>query len=461
MSRYKVSLLPAQRKFLELPEHLEHTQKDVACYQGGYGSGKTFCGALLGCILCLKYPGIIGLCGAYTFTLVRDTTLEMYKEHLDNLGEKYTYNEQKGILYFSNGSKILFRHFDDPDSLKSLSVGFIELEEMSEVPESTFAMLLGRLRQPVKPEWGDRFIYRIFGHTNPQGQKGWIYEYFKKNPRKNYRRIIAPTVENKYLPADFVDGLKEAYDDKYYAINVLGEDDDNINNLAVKGFNPDIQVVDTLTINNRYPLHLTCDFNVDPMCWYLCQDYGDMTYILYEFVVENTTTADVANLVIEVLGEKYRNFPLIINGDASGNNRTTKGIDFSYLKTELYRAGFNNIKLEVLKKNPAIEERMLCFNNWMQDSQGKHHIQIHPQCKWFIYNLENVEIKEGTSKPKIPSTGELKRNPKAKYLIHPIDAVGYLIYYYHRLKHESPWANYNSNQQGIDVFGGKYDKRLE
>lgn len=35
MPRYKVTLLPAQRKFLELPEHLKHTQKDIAVYQGG------------------------------------------------------------------------------------------------------------------------------------------------------------------------------------------------------------------------------------------------------------------------------------------------------------------------------------------------------------------------------------------------------------------------------------------
>jgi len=35
MPRYKVTLLPAQRKFLELPETLTHRQKDVAVYQGG------------------------------------------------------------------------------------------------------------------------------------------------------------------------------------------------------------------------------------------------------------------------------------------------------------------------------------------------------------------------------------------------------------------------------------------
>ena len=67
----KYNLLDAQRKFLEIPH--DYTL-DVAVYQGGYGSGKTFAGALLGILLALKYPKIKGLVGAQTYTLVRDTT---------------------------------------------------------------------------------------------------------------------------------------------------------------------------------------------------------------------------------------------------------------------------------------------------------------------------------------------------------------------------------------------------
>ena len=64
-------LLPTQKQFIEVPH--EHGL-DVALYQGGYGSGKTFCGAYLGIKLCMKFPGIRGLVGAQTFPLVRDTT---------------------------------------------------------------------------------------------------------------------------------------------------------------------------------------------------------------------------------------------------------------------------------------------------------------------------------------------------------------------------------------------------
>lgn len=410
-------------------------------------------------LIALKYPFSEGLVGASTYALLSQTTLPKYKEHLDNLGCPYIYNEKKQTLTLNNGSTILFKHFEDPEDLKSIDKHWCEIEEMSQISEDSFNMLLSRIRKAPRKEWGDRWIWQIFGHSNPQASKGWIYDRFKKNPLPNFRRIIAPTTENIHLPTDFVANLKATYSEDYFAINVLGKDDDSESLLACKGFNRDVQVDETIQINPKHPIHLTCDFNIDPMCWYICQDYGDTTYVLYEFVIENTDTTSAAHVVCDTL-KAYKGHQIIINGDSSGSARTTKGSDYHFLMRVLEEEGFYNNRLEILNKNPSIEWRMQQFNNWMQDSKGIHHIKIHPQCKYFIYNLENVEIQEGTSKPKIPSSGALRKDPKKKYLIHPIDAVSYLICYYHPTRYESPWANYNNKDVGTDIFGGKYDKRL-
>ena len=90
--------MEAQRKFIEIPHDFS---LDVALYQGGFGSGKTFAGSLLGILLCLKYPKILGLVGALTYPLIRDTTLVTYFEHLSKMGfrerKDYKFNktEQK------------------------------------------------------------------------------------------------------------------------------------------------------------------------------------------------------------------------------------------------------------------------------------------------------------------------------------------------------------------------------
>jgi len=461
MVQVEYNLNPAQVEFLELPTH--DNDIDVSLYQGGYGSGKTFSGSLLGIILCLKYPKITGLVGAQTLPLVRDTTLVSYKDHLDKMGlvAGTDYNELKAEskLVFANGSEILFRHLEDPTKIKSLNLGFVEIEEMSDVPQATFDMLLSRLRQSRRPEWGEGFKYRLFGHTNPEQTKGWIYRYFVENKPANYRRIIAPTVDNaKNLPRGFVESLKERYSAEYFNVNVMGQDSDYVTGLATKGFNRADNIRDDIKIDRKYPLHITCDFNTDPMCWYIAQHYNGNVYVLYELVENYTDTLHVARILAEMLKD-YKTHQIIINGDASGQARTTTGSNFEVLKKVLSDEGFTNFELEVLRKNPAINYRFNCFNNMMRDKDGKPHIFIHVQCKYLVYDIENLELEEGGSKPKKPSTGKIKSDSYAKYLTHPTDAVGSMVVLYYPIKEEIRLDEYVGTY--TDVFGNdKYEYKV-
>ena len=282
-------LLKSQREFLEIPH--DYTL-DVAVYQGGYGSGKTFSGSLLGILLALKFPGIRGLVGAQTYTLVRDTTLQTYFEHLDNFGFTegidYTWSATMQTLTFSNHSEILFRHFDEPNKLKSLNLGFVEIEEMSDIPYDTFKMLLSRMRQKIKPHWKG-FRYRIFGHTNPETQKGWVYQTFIENPPPNYRLISAPTTQNIYLPEGYCDELKKLYDEEYYNIFVLAKTGNYSSGLVVKDFTK--ENIKDITYQPEMDLYISCDFNVDPMCWVLAHKTEDKVFYFDEIAMENTTTA--------------------------------------------------------------------------------------------------------------------------------------------------------------------------
>ena len=272
----KYKLLKAQREFLEIPHNYT---LDVAVYQGGYGSGKTFAGSLLGILLSLKFPGIRGLVGAQTYTLVRDTTLQTYFEHLENMnfveGVDYEWSSSLQKISFRNGSEILFRHFDEPNKLKSLNLGFVEIEEMSDIPYDTFKMLVSRMRQKIKP-WWKHFTFRIFGHTNPEMQRGWVYKTFVENPAPNYRLISAPTTENIYLPEGFCDELKKLYDEQYYKIFVLAQNGEYNQGLVVKDFTDenirDIQYCQDMD------LHISCDFNVDPMAWVLAHKTEDKVF---------------------------------------------------------------------------------------------------------------------------------------------------------------------------------------
>lgn len=420
-------LLKAQREFLEIPHDYS---LDVAVYQGGYGSGKTFAGSLLGILLALKFPGIRGLVGAQTYTLVRDTTLQTYFEHLDYFGftegKDYDWSSSLQKLTFKNGSEILFRHFDEPNKLKSLNLGFVEIEEMSDIPYDTFKMLLGRMRQKVKKSWKD-FTYRIFGHTNPETCRGWVYKTFKENKSPNYRLISAPTTQNIYLPKGFCDELKKVYDEQYYNIFVLAQNGEYNNGLVIKDFSD--ENIKEITYQPEMDLHISCDFNVDPMCWVFAHKTDDKVFYFDEIAMENTTTAKACD-------EFYRRYPnhkgkIIVNGDASGDNRscTSEYTNYVIINKKLLQFGYD-VEIQIKAFNPPIKNRIMAFNSKVRSANGEVCLFVDKKCEKLLYNIYNLKYKEGSSKIDIPTYQQIKQSKELKFLSHPMDAASYLVDFY-------------------------------
>ncbi len=427
------TLLDKQKEFMEIPHNHE---LDVVIYQGGYGSGKTWCGALLGIMLARKYPGSRGLVGAKEYELVRKTTLVSYLEHLNALGYQegvhYKYNKVDKVIKFANGSEILFSQLDDPEKFKSLNLHWAEVEEASQVSDNTFKQLLGRLRNTYRANDWQNFKYRLFGHTNPQPNKGWIWKRFIEDKNPNYRLIIAPTTNNIYLPEHFVQELKNSFDEEYYKINVLGEFGDYNSGLVVKGFTE--KNIKKLKYCERLPIHLTCDFNVDPMMWCIAHKDEETVYFFDEIVVENTTTE-------ACFREFMRRYPnkeqeIIINGDASGDNRNTqsKFTNYAIMRKLLRDNGYTNFRFELRNYNPPILNRIAAFNARVKNADGMLHLFVDKRCKYLLENIHNLRYKPGTSIIDAPTIHQIKQDREKKFLMHIFDAASYLIEYYWRIK---------------------------
>ena len=418
---------------MEIP----HTNSlDVAIYQGGYGSGKTWCGSFLGLLLARKYPGSRGLVGAKEYELVRKTTLVSYLDHLDALGfvkgEDYTYNKVDKVITFTNGSEILFSALEDPEKFKSLNLHWAEIEEASQISDGSFKQLLGRLRNTYRGKTWQNFQYRLFGHTNPQPNKDWIWKRFVENKQENYRLILAPTTNNIYLPEHFVQSMKDSFDEEYYRINVLGEFGDYNSGLIVKGF------TDANLKNLKYcenlPIHLTCDFNVDPMCWAVAHKDDLNVYFFDEIVVENASTE-------QCFKEFMRRYPkkdaqIIINGDASGDNRSTQSeyTNYAIMRKLLKENGYTNFRFELRNYNPPILNRISAFNARVKNSKGEIHLFVDPnKCKYIMHNIYNLKYKEGTTIIDTPTIVQLKQDRDKKFLGHMFDAISYLTEYYWRI----------------------------
>jgi PBSX family phage terminase large subunit len=435
------SLLPAQREFLHV---LDPTVTiDLCCYQGGYGSGKSFIGSFLGLELARKYQGSTGLVGALTYPMIRDTTLESYFEHLDLLGMvegvHYTYLKAEAKLVFQcwGNSKILFKHLDEPRKLKSLNLAWFHLEEGSELEESAFLMALSRLRQSGVKR------YRGFITTNPQANKGWIHKAFVENnsgpvvltdpytgeeTRINYRRVIAPSTENTNLTQAYLESMKHAYDEEYYRINVLGQDGDYTAGLVCYSWS--FANIEETLYNEGQRLYLSCDFNVDPMCWVVAHRYNNEYHFIDELCIENSNIIQACEQFAIKYGKHKAG--IIITGDASGKNRTDAGQSpqdtrFKILQRELSTLGITNFATDLRTANPNVDSRILSWNSIVCNSQGVRRVKVDPKCKWVIYNMENLKYVNGTSVVQVPTPHQIAKDNSLKFLGHIFDAASYLV----------------------------------
>lgn len=437
-------LLPAQKEFIHV--NRPDVDLDVCLYQGGYGSGKTFIGSFLGIELSEKYPKNRGLVVALTYPLVRDTTLKAYFEHFDKygyiMGRDYHWKASEQTIVFPNGSEILFRHLENPEKLKSLNLGWIHVEEMSMINETTFLMLLSRLRLMTVSR------HRLFGTTNPQANKGWIYQYFIENKPQaeeedtviQYRRVLAPSTENVHLSKAYLKNMENQFDPDYYRINVLGQDGDYTAGLVCKTWSS-ANVDDQVVYNPNLRIYLTCDFNVDPMCWALAHRFNGEYHFFDELCIENTST-------IEAVEEFYRRYPshskgVIITGDASGRNRSTQNqsaLDNNYtiMRNRLSQLGMRDVQLDIRNANPPVESRTQVWNGLVCSTSGVRRVKVSPKCKWLVHNCENLKYVPGSSVIWEPTLKQIEQDPKMKFTKHIWDAASYLTERYDPIKLDPP-----------------------
>ena len=410
---------------------------DFALYKGGFGSGKTFVGSLRGLLFAFQWAGCSGLVGAASQDLLDNTTKAKYEWHLENMGMKegqhYWWSDRKTKLTLANGSTIRFKTVSNWENFRSTEFTWIELEEASLIDEKTFKELSARLREATKDIWVNPYK-SIFLHTNPQGTRGWIYKLFS-NPKtkiKGYRAVTAPTTENTYLPKTYVDNLMEMYSAEEVEELIMGLDVNRDNTIAFPDFSMQYNVSDDLKFDRNSTLILTCDFNYNPMCWYLVQEINGEWHILKELIENNVTTKEMCKIITPVI-DSYGVRKFTLMGDSHGKDKKTNGSDYSVMLAHFSDAGYD-ITLRVQKSNPLIKERLAVLRGLIKNAKGERRLKVSSSCKWLLYNFDECKNQLSNGGLKLPTDNEIQQDDDKRYLIHPIDAVSYPMYFLHSFR---------------------------
>ena len=115
-------------------------------------------------------------------------------------------------------------------------------------------------------------------------------------------------------------------------------------------------------------------------------------------------------------------------GDAHGRDKKTNGSDYSVMLKYFGQMGYQCI-LRVQKSNPRIKERLSILRGCICNAKGERRLLIDSSCKHLLYNFDECKNNLANAGLREPTDKEIQEDDKKRYLIHPIDAISYPIYF--------------------------------
>ena len=120
-------------------------------------------------------------------------------------------------------------------------------------------------------------------------------------------------------------------------------------------------------------------------------------------------------------------------GDSHGKDKKTNGSDYSVMLAHFSDAGYD-ITLRVQKSNPLIKERLAVLRGLIKNAKGERRLKVSSSCKWLLYNFDECKNQLSNGGLKLPTDNEIQQDDDKRYLIHPIDAISYPMYFLHSFR---------------------------
>lgn len=392
-----IKLLPHQYDLLE------DTKTKIVGLISGYGGGKTYAACRKAIQLAHLNVGEVGIITEPTYPMLRDIFIPEMQMALQEWGIEYKFNKSNSIFTLLIGgveTKIICMSAENYERIVGINAAWAIMDEFDtskmEIAIKAFEKILGRLRAGT--------VRQLIITTTPEGFKA-AYEIFVKQNQDGSKRLIkAKTTDNKYLPSDFIDTLREQYPPNLLEAYLNGEFI-NLNNETVYSyFNREVHHRD-LELKPYEVIHVGQDFNYNG-CISTCFVIRDGFPIAFEEIVSKDTYGIVDNL------NRFKGHTICIYPDASGNANKTNSSETDI--TILRKAGFTIL---ANKKNPLVRDRINSVNALFSHN------------KLFIDTNKCPRLTEALEQQAYDDKGEPEKYGGAATIDDFNDSLGYFIYY--------------------------------
>ncbi len=267
---------------------------DEVLFSGAWGAGKSLSLCAKALMLSLRYPGNRGGLFRKEFKALKATTLITLLEGDGRTGPvlppEYIakHHKTEATIRLKNGSTILYGGLDNPGWILSLNIGWFAVDQIEQLTEQDYNMLLGRLRHPVPS------VRQGFGACNPEAPTHWLYQrFFHKKPPGTHA-ITANTFSNPYLPDDYVARLKKLKG--VYRLRYVEGKWIAFEGMIYDNFEPTTHIIDPFEIPHDWPRYRVIDFGYrNPfVCQWWAVSPDDIYYMYREIYMTHRLVSEHA-----------------------------------------------------------------------------------------------------------------------------------------------------------------------
>lgn len=391
-------------------------------FGGAAGGGKSFVSLATLIALAKLYPGSKSFVIRESLPTLKRTTIPSFFK-LCPKGFVESHNQTDQVIKFTNGSSLTFfpENFNQDKNLTrfdGIEANFFLIEEGQECQKKTFEKCKLRAGRNIIPDLYEQPTPVIMVTCNPS--QNWTKALFRDpyvqgSLHEDYFYMPSLMKDNPTLPVEYVKGL-ENLDEVTKAIFVNGDwDIIDVERPFAYAFDRFKTVESNLAINEKEPIILSFDFNVDPITCVTGQSYHRKIRILKEFRLRNSDIFRLCDAIKSYYGDRI----FIVTGDASGSNRSamTRGaLNFYQIIKEELKLPRNAFKVPTF--NPSIKNSRVLLNSILE----KHpDIKIDSSCEYLINDLQNVQC---------TPDGEIDKSKDAA-LTHLLDGFRYYLWTFH------------------------------
>lgn len=372
---------------------------------------------------------VAGLMKSMRIVCVRETQNSIresvYTQLCDCIREhNLPYTIYRETIVGPNGTEFIFKGLRDTNqhNIRSMTnVDICWIEEGQSLSSTSWESLAPTIRKEGSfiiisgnPDEESDIIYQLFGENAPRRDDvRYCYKDYRYNP---FRLPDALLMDINQMRKNRPEDWRRIY---------LGKLRSTVDVPVVASWST-IENVGKGRLSDK--IYWSLDFNYNPQCSVICHwNGGQDFYFSDEIVMANSPTVEVAEAFVKLYKEKYNNQMVIINGDASGRNRSSQSefSNYAIIQNVLMKHKVPH-RFNVPKQNPSVSNRVSNFDTHVKGIDGKRHILVDPSCKHLIQACRLLGFDKNGDPLEVAFRPGMKTIDYAKS--HIYDAASYCVF---------------------------------